>query len=100
MWIYPWIKDIPTFKTTTPVIDGLEDLRVSTLCFNGLPSWNIGLVRALFNEHDVKTICKIVLPLGTMDDKIIWNFTNGLCGSWVQCHPKLKLKFSYGDYAN
>ena len=31
---------------TTLVIDGLEDLIVSTLCFNGLPSWNIGLVRA------------------------------------------------------
>ena len=46
VWIDPWIKDIQTFKPTTPVIDGLEDFRVSTLCFNGLPSWNIGLVRA------------------------------------------------------
>ena len=29
MWIDPWIKYILTFKPTTPVIDGLEDLRVS-----------------------------------------------------------------------
>ena len=46
VWIDPWIIDILTFTPTTLVIDGLEDLRVSTLCFNGLPSWNIGLVRA------------------------------------------------------
>ena len=25
VWIDPWIKDIPTFKPCTPVIDGLED---------------------------------------------------------------------------
>ena len=71
VWIDPWIKDIPTSKTTTLVIDGLEDLRVSTLCFKGLPSWNIGLLRALFNEHDVKAISKMLLPSENMDDKII-----------------------------
>ena len=96
MWIDPWIKDIPTFKPTTLVINGLEDLRVSVLCFNGLPSWNTGLLRALFNEHDVKAISKMLLPFGNMDDKIIWNFTNDLCGSlaklWQVMPSKIKIK--------
>ena len=66
-------------------------------CFNGLPSWNNGLLRALFNEHDVKVICKMLISSRNMDDKIIWNFTNDLCGIWaklwqVSMPSKIKIK--------
>ena len=31
VWNDPWIKDSPYFKPTTPIIDGLEELKVATL---------------------------------------------------------------------
>ena len=76
IWTDTWIKDSPDFKPTTPIIAGLEDLlRVSTLCFNGLPSWNFSLLEHLVNDQDIAAICKMLLPYGARDDKLIWNFT-------------------------
>ena len=42
VWPDPWIKDIQNFKPTTPIIEGLEDLKVVDL--SNQHCWNLELV--------------------------------------------------------
>ena len=53
VWMDPWIRDSPHFKPTTPIIAGLEDLKVAALCSHDLHCWNADLLRPLLNDHDV-----------------------------------------------
>ena len=76
VWTNPWLKDIQNFKPTTPIIEGMEDLKVANLWLSDQHCWNLELVRANFNEQDVQAILKMDLPYRELTDKLIWNFTN------------------------
>ena len=76
VWNDPWIKNNPCFKPITPIIDGLEELKVAALLSHDRTYWNVSLIRALFNDQDVASITNIViLSLRFSEEKLIWSFT-------------------------
>ena len=75
VWQDPWITNNPNFKPTTPSIEGLEELQVASLSVLEMQCWYYDLLKALFNEQDIKNICKVLLPSRIGEDKLAWHFS-------------------------
>ena len=77
-------------KVHSPIVKELDDLRVSDLIIKdgGRKRWSLELLGKYFNEEDKDLIITIPLENNSVDDQLIWGFTNdGLytvkSGYWV-----------------
>ena len=77
-------------KVHSPIVKELDDLRVSDLIIEdgGRKRWSLELLGKYFNEEDKDLIITIPLENNSVDDQLIWGFTNdGLytvkSGYWV-----------------
>ncbi|CAN1125102.1 Uncharacterized mitochondrial protein AtMg00310 [Linum perenne] len=61
-------------KPITPMIEGLEGLRVHDLFIPGLPQCDFGLIEELFDPRDVDAILKILIRRLEGQDQVIWHF--------------------------
>ena len=56
IWSVLWICNLHSLKPSTPPSLHQEDLMVNSLLNTSLNSWNITLVRSLFNDVDVAAV--------------------------------------------
>jgi hypothetical protein len=79
VWNDAWIKDDSCRVVETPVIEGLENMRVSDLMIPKERRWDWNLLEALFLPRDVLAISSIPLSASVLKGKRIWHFSkNGM----------------------
>ena len=61
MWKDPWLPNVENPYVTSPSMEGLEELNVSSLKADDSMRWDVGLLRALFKERDSRLIQRISL---------------------------------------
>ncbi|CAN1807845.1 Putative ribonuclease H protein At1g65750 [Linum perenne] len=81
IWTNPWLDEDDNRFLQTPVIEGLEALRVHDLFIPGLAQWDVGLLDELFIPRDVEAILKIPVRRMEDNDRIIWHFGKSGCYS-------------------
>ena len=72
LWKDPWLPDVENPYVTSPPMEGLEELNVSSLKSNDGMRWDVRLLRALLEERDSRLIQRIRLRRSSCDDNWLW----------------------------
>ncbi|CAN1729936.1 LINE-1 reverse transcriptase homolog [Linum perenne] len=73
VWYDPWLKEEGRRHVISPIVQGLEDIRVADLWIPGTKSWDVELLEELFLPDDVTAILKLIPQADEEADMKIWN---------------------------
>ncbi|XP_055959787.1 uncharacterized protein LOC130014852 [Mercurialis annua] len=73
IWGSPWLNGDVGY-VTTPRPDNLINAKVSNLLDMDGQSWDVGLVRDVFNDNDAENILSIPISCRRLEDGWRWNF--------------------------
>lgn len=72
VWKDPWLLDSNYQRIKTPIIPGMEEIKVSSLFMIDRLDWDLDILRDLFIEDDVQQILKIPLSYSREEDTWLW----------------------------
>ena len=72
IWGYPWLPSLEHPRILSPVIDGLQEVKVDCLINPTSRSWDRGVLFGYFAPMEADLILKIPLSLTNVEDKLIW----------------------------
>ena len=73
VWKDPWLRDVHNMRIETPIIEELQDLRVSDLFKPNTLDWDDIKLHQLFSHRDVKEIRNLPPRIENMNDRMIWH---------------------------
>lgn len=72
VWHDHWLPGRSVTYLTTPIIEGLEDLKVADIIEAGRLTWDKVLIESLFNSRDTQLILSIPLSIRYIEDACVW----------------------------
>lgn len=75
VWTHPWLRNDAYTHVTTDMIAGREEMRVAELMNETTGTWNIALIRQMFNHRDAAEIRRLPINLLNREDEPIWRYS-------------------------
>ncbi|PRQ56718.1 putative RNA-directed DNA polymerase [Rosa chinensis] len=75
VWDDPWVPVPYSFRPYSPVMEGLEELRVADLIDPITKDWLVDFMGELFTAGEVEKMACIPLSLRGAHDRLIWHYT-------------------------
>lgn len=74
VWENPWIPLPHSFKPFSPIMEGMENMRVKDLIDPENNDWMILWLEEFFSKEEANLIASIPLSIKHVDDRLVWYF--------------------------
>ncbi|KAJ0007435.1 hypothetical protein Pint_29767 [Pistacia integerrima] len=95
IWQDKWLPSSSSFKIQSQCLGMDPEAKVATLIDPQSKSWKLDLLKDLFSESEVNTICQIPISIFNRLDKIVWRCSqNGLFSVRSAYHLQVESQLS------